>query len=371
MARDPVPAGGTIGILGGGQLGRMLAQAAAKLGFRVCVLAPEEGSVAFDVAASHIRAAYEDAGAVHALAERAGVVTFEFENVSATALALLEGAIAVAPPRRALEVTQDRLSEKRFITGLGLPTAPWAPVEGPGSLGAALDTLAATGQGGPFFLKLARQGYDGKGQMRLSGAADIARAEDWLAGQPAVLEAAVPFTMELSVIAARGADGAMAFYDIPRNIHREGILRESIVPAGLPEGVADEARGIARLIAEGLDYVGVIAVEMFLIGGADESRRLAVNEIAPRVHNSGHWTIEACAVSQFENHIRAVAGWPLGSTARHADARMVNLLGDEIIKAQALIRENPARSLHDYGKGQPRPGRKMGHYTELTPLGNG
>ncbi len=369
MAPDPLPRGGTIGILGGGQLGRMLAQAAAKLGFQTCVLAPEADSPAFAVSGRHIVAGYDDAEAFKALAARCDVVTFEFENVSAEALGILEGAVRISPPRRALEVTQDRLLEKRFVDSLGLATAPWAPVEGARALADALASLGGEDSGSdrPMFLKLARQGYDGKGQLRVGGTADLGMAQDWLGDRPAVLEKAVPFEIELSVVAARAPGGAMVFYDIPLNTHRGGVLHESIVPSPIPDGIRRHAETYARHIAEALDYVGVIAVEMFLVreeGGA----RLLVNEIAPRVHNSGHWTIEACAVSQFENHIRAVAGWPLGATARHADARMVNLLGSEADDALALMLENPARSLHLYGKREARPGRKMGHFVELTPL---
>ncbi len=361
MAREPLPPGSTIGILGGGQLGKMLAQAAAKLGFRVCILAPERDSPAFDVASAHICADYDDADALKMLAAEADVVTFEFENVSAEALAVLEGATQVAPPRQALEITQDRLSEKRFLTDLGLPTAAWAPVEGAAALNAAVNALP--GGAGRFFLKMAREGYDGKGQLMLAGAGDLAQAQEWLGDRAAVLERGVAFEMELSVIAVRGRDGAMAFYDLPRNSHERGVLRELLVPAPVSDAVRRKAEDCARRIAEALDYVGVIGVELFLEDGGS----LLVNEIAPRVHNSGHWTIEACAISQFENHIRAVAGWPLGSTARHSDARMVNLLGAEATEGLALLTENPARSLHFYGKRQVREGRKMGHFVELSP----
>jgi 5-(carboxyamino)imidazole ribonucleotide synthase len=367
MASEPLPRGGTIGILGGGQLGRMLAQAAAKLGFQTCVLAPEADSPAFAVSGSHIVAGYDDAEAFKALAARCDVVTFEFENVSAEALGILEGAVRIAPPRRALEVTQDRLLEKRFVDSLGLATAPWAPVDGAHALEDALASLVGQDGDSPMFLKLARQGYDGKGQLRIGGLSDLGKAQDWLGEKAAVLEKAVSFEIELSVIAVRAYGGAMAFYDVPRNTHRGGVLHESLVPAPVSDEIRSQARSYARQIAEALDYVGVIAVEMFLVreGGGP---RLLVNEIAPRVHNSGHWTIEACAVSQFENHIRAVAGWPLGATDRHADARMVNLLGSDVDHALALLRENPARSLHLYGKREARAGRKMGHYVELTLL---
>jgi len=366
MTREPLPPGSTIGILGGGQLGRMLAQAAAKLGFRACVLSPEPDSPAFAVSAAHICAAYDDAEALKRLAGEADVVTFEFENVSAQALALLEGAALVAPPRVALEVTQDRLAEKRFLDTLGLPTAPYATVENASALAGAAEALRGSADQDAFFLKLARQGYDGKGQFKIKSAEDISKAQAWLANTNAVLEQAVAFEMELSVVAVRGGDGAMLFYDVPQNIHRDGVLRESIVPAPIPESVRREAQSYARRIAGALDYVGVLAVELFLLR-QEGGLRLLVNEIAPRVHNSGHWTLEACAVSQFENHIRAVAGWPLGATWRHSDARMVNLLGKDVEDALTLLREDPARSLHLYGKHEARDGRKMGHYVELRP----
>jgi 5-(carboxyamino)imidazole ribonucleotide synthase len=365
MAFEPLPIGGTIGILGGGQLGRMLAQAAAKLGFQVCILAPEADSPAFDVSAGQIVAPYDDLEALKALAAEMDVVTFEFENVSAEALAELEGPTRVAPPRRALEITQNRLREKRFLDGIPLPTAPYEPVENASALKSAMKALAERGETGPYFLKFASHGYDGKGQLKIAGADELAMAQEWLGGNSAVLEAAVAFEMELSVIAVRDARGAMAFYDPPRNTHQGGVLRMSVVPAPIPEEVRQKAEAAARSIAEALDYVGVIGVELFL-EKQGEGYRLLVNEIAPRVHNSGHWTIEACGISQFENHIRAVAGWPLGSTARHSNARMVNLLGDEIKAAVALMREDGSRSVHLYGKHEARPGRKMGHYVELT-----
>jgi 5-(carboxyamino)imidazole ribonucleotide synthase len=360
---EPLPAGSTIGILGGGQLGKMLAQAAAKLGFRVCVLAPERDSPAFTVSAAQICADYDDAYALAMLAAEADVVTFEFENVSAEALGVLEGATRVAPPRRALQVTQDRLLEKRFVDELGLGTASWVPVTGADALAGALDRLGGA-ENGPFFLKMARQGYDGKGQLRLAGLSELETAAEWLGERNAVLERAVAFEMELSVIAVRGGDGAMAFYDLPRNVHQGGVLRESLVPAEVPDTIRREAGTMAKRIAEAFGYVGVLAVEMFLEPTA-EGGRLLINEIAPRVHNSGHWTIEACAISQFENHIRAIAGWPLGAATRHSDARLVNLLGDEVDAALELMTADAARSLHLYGKREAREGRKMGHYVEL------
>lgn len=369
MRGEPLPPGGTVGILGGGQLGRMLAMAAARLGLRVAIFAPEAGSPAFDVAAYRLHAPYDDAAALTAFAHQCGVVTLEFENVPVRALETIERQTRVYPPQRALAVTQDRIAERRFIASLGLPLGAWEPVEGADALRDAFTRLSgqAPAAGQPYFLKRARHGYDGKGQMRITGPADLPAAENWLGADAAVLEAGIPFALELSMIAVRGRDGEMAFYDPPQNTHEDGILRESVVPAAVADTTRRAAREHARAIAAALDYVGVLAVEMFLTRDADGAEHLLINEIAPRVHNSGHWTTEACAISQFENHIRAVAGWPLGDPARHSDARMVNLLGDEAHRWRALIEADPRRAVHLYGKGEARPGRKMGHYVELSP----
>jgi 5-(carboxyamino)imidazole ribonucleotide synthase len=358
-AAEPLRRGAVIGIVGGGQLGRMLAQAAAKLGFRASIFAPEAESPAFDVAAYSHCAPYEDAAALAKFAAEADVVTFEFENIPSETLEIIERGCPVSPPRRALEVSQNRIAERRFLASLDLPVAPWAEITSADALGAACSAL-----GTPAYLKRASHGYDGKGQMRVAGMAELPAAQAWLGDDAAVLEREIAFAMEVSVICVRGRDGAMAFYDAPQNIHRGGILHESIVPAAISAEIGDTARHHASRICTDLDYVGVLAVEMFL-AGADGAPRLLINEIAPRVHNSGHWTIEACAVSQFENHIRAVAGWPLGSTRRHSDARLVNLLGEEADRWHALLEANPGRSLHLYGKPEARPGRKMGHYVDI------
>ncbi len=369
MPDKPLPPGGTVGILGGGQLGRMLAMAAARLGLRVAIFAPETDSPAFDVAAHRLCAPYDDAAALDAFAHQANVVTLEFENVPVKTVEMIERQTRVFPSRRALAVTQDRIAEKRFIASLGLPLGAWEPVEGAGALREALArlTAASSARTSPFFLKRARHGYDGKGQMTITGPEDAAAAADWLGEDTAVLEAAVPFVMEISMIAVRDRRGAMAFYDAPQNTHEDGILRESAVPAPVADATRRCAEDCASRIAAALDYVGVLATEMFVVRDADGGERLLINEIAPRVHNSGHWTADACAISQFENHIRAVAGWPLGDTARHSDARMVNLLGDEADRWQALIEADPRRAVHVYGKAEARPGRKMGHYVELSP----
>jgi 5-(carboxyamino)imidazole ribonucleotide synthase len=363
---ERLPRGSVIGIVGGGQLGRMLAQAAAKLGFRTSIFAPEKDSPAFDVATFRHCAAYDDGKAIEHFVMQAAAVTLEFENIPANIFNWIEQYSRLAPPRRALEVAQDRLEERRFLAALDLPCAPHMPVEDPASLQYAYAQLAADSPCAAYFLKLARLGYDGKGQMHIAGMADLPVAQTWLNGAPAVLEREIAFVMELSVICVRDAGGRIAFYDSPQNIHRDGILRESIVPAPVSDEIGAAARNYAGRIAEALDYVGVLAVEMFLTE-EEGTPRLLINEIAPRVHNSGHWTIEACAVSQFENHIRAVAGWPLGSTRRHSDARLVNLLGEDANRWPELLEANPARSIHLYGKAEARPGRKMGHFVDITP----
>lgn len=269
----------------------------------------------------------------------------------------------VRPGPKALAVAQDRIAEKTFLANLGIAVAPFAALTGPEAMPDVRALLA--GWSSPAILKTARLGYDGKGQAPVAVPADLAGAYAALGGGACVLEQRIGFAFEISVLVVRGLDGALAYYDAPRNEHAGGILRRSTVPAGLPEAVEARARAIAGHIAEALDYVGVLGVEMFYLG-ADRPEPLLVNEIAPRVHNSGHWTLEACAVTQFENHIRAVAGWPLGSTARHSDARMENLIGADANDWLRLAAE-PGAALHLYGKREARPGRKMGHVTYLTP----
>jgi 5-(carboxyamino)imidazole ribonucleotide synthase len=356
---DPLPPGSTIGILGCGQLGRMLAMAAARLGLKTHIFCDTRGP-AFDVATATTQAAFDDEAALAAFARSVDVVTYEFENVRVDTAHFLTASVPVRPSPLALEVAQDRLVEKEFIAGLGIPLAPFEAVDGHEALAAALDRL-----GGPAILKSRRLGYDGKGQASLAPGGDVAAAWDAVGGIPSVLERRVAFHCELSTLIVRGHDGQTACYDCPINIHEGGILRRSVVPCGLPEADLAEARVIAGRIAEALGYVGVLAVEMFHLGpDAPAAARLMVNEIAPRVHNSGHWTIEACVVSQFENHIRAVAGWPLGSTGRHSDAEMVNLIGYEADAWHELALE-PGAAVHLYGKPEARAGRKMGHVTRL------
>jgi 5-(carboxyamino)imidazole ribonucleotide synthase len=355
----PLAPGSTVGILGCGQLGRMLAIAAARLGLKTHVYCDTTGP-AFDVATATTQAAFEDEAALDRFARAVDVVTYEFENVRVESARILARSVPVRPSPKALEVAQDRLVEKQFIGGLSIPVAPFVAVDGPEALGGALQQL-----GGPAILKARRLGYDGKGQASLAPGGDVGGAWAAVGGVPSVLERRVAFHCEVSALLVRGRDGRTAAYDCPVNVHENGILRRSTVPSGLPETDLAQARAIAARIAEALDYVGVLAVEMFHLGpDAPASARLMVNEIAPRVHNSGHWTIEACAVSQFESHMRAVAGWPLGSTERHSDAEMVNLIGEEADQWLELAAE-PGASLHLYGKHHARPGRKMGHVTWL------
>lgn len=354
-----LPPGSTIGILGGGQLGRMLAMAAARLGLR-CHIYSDHSGPAFDVAAASTVGRYEDLEAVRRFAETVDVVTYEFENVPC---ATAKAAAAIRPVRpgvKALEVAQDRLVEKNFISALAIPVAPFAPVDCDASLGRAVSEL-----GLPAILKTRRMGYDGKGQARLSSAADLTSARAAIGNAPAILEGMVQFEIEVSVLVVRGQGGEMRFYDVPHNTHANGILDTSTVPAPVTQKTREQACEIAGTIASALDYVGVLAVEMFYCGETSLAP-LVVNEIAPRVHNSGHWTIDACAINQFESHIRAVAGWPLGSTERHSDAVMTNLIGADVEAWEKLAAE-PAAGLHLYGKNDPRPGRKMGHITRISP----
>jgi len=357
----PLPPGSTIGILGGGQLGRMLALAAGQLGLKCHIFAPEGDNPAFQVAAAHMVARYDDEAALARFARAVGVVTYEFENVPAATAAFLDTLVPLAPNARTLEISQDRLTEKTFLSGLPVAVAPFAKVDSATDL---QDGIAMTGS--LSVLKTRRLGYDGKGQTRFAASDDPKAAFATIGGAPAILEGFVHFEREISVIAARGWSGEIAVYDVPENQHENHILRHSIVPAKISKATAAAARDIAARIVAALDYVGVIGVEMFV--GKDE--RLLVNEIAPRVHNSGHWTMDACAVSQFEQHIRAVAGWPLGDPARHSDVVMTNLLGAEADRWRAIAAE-PGTCLHLYGKSESRPGRKMGHVNRLTtpPIG--
>jgi 5-(carboxyamino)imidazole ribonucleotide synthase len=352
---DPLGPGATVGILGGGQLGRMLAMAAARLGLRARVFDPDPAAPAGHVAA-HACAPWTDAGALAAFARACDVLTFEWENVPAPALDAVAGLAPLRPGRRAIEVAQDRIAEKTFLNALGLATAPWAGVPDAAALQGALARI-----GTPAILKTARLGYDGKGQARLAAAADAPAALAAVGGAAAVLEGVVAFDREVSVIAARGVTGEIAAYDPGENLHEGGILRTTRVPARLTPARRSDAVLIAARILNALDYVGVMGVELF-----DTPAGLLVNEIAPRVHNSGHWTQNGCAVDQFEQHIRAVAGWPLGDGSRHADVTMENLIGEDAGRLPALLREAGA-AVHLYGKAEVRPGRKMGHVNRPVP----
>ena len=338
----------TIGILGGGQLGRMLSAAASRLGLRCHIFEPG-AAPAGDVAWRVTTAPYEDEAALRAFADSVDVITYEFENVPTSALDLLESLRPIRPGRRALAVSQDRLTEKTFLTDIGLTVAPFADVPDQGALD---DAIARIGR--PSILKTRRMGYDGKGQVRIGEG-----PTDWT-GAPSVLEGFVDFTAEISVIIARGTDGQVAAFDPGLNVHEGGILRTTTVPCGLPGRTTTDAVLIAARIANALDYVGVLGVELFVT-----PEGLIVNEIAPRVHNSGHWTQAGCAVDQFEQHIRAVAGLPLGDGKRHVDVVMENLIGDDMDRVPALLAQ-PRTQVHLYGKGQARPGRKMGHVNRIA-----
>lgn len=350
-----LPPGSTIGIVGGGQLGRMLAMAAARLGYRCHIYAPDEAPPAAEVAAAFTRGAWEDEDALAAFGRKIDVATYEFENITAAPLAALAAQAPLHPPAEALAVAQDRLSEKGFIAELGGRPAPYRAVDDRAGL---TEALAAVGA--PAVLKTRRFGYDGKGQARISEAAEADEAWAAIRGAPAVLEAFIDFDAEFSILLCRGADGEMVTWPAPRNTHEGGVLRRSQVPAeGLDAQVA-EAEALARKAAEALDYVGVLALEFFATPEGP-----VFNEMAPRVHNSGHWTIEGAVTSQFENHVRAICGLPLGSTAlTGARVEMENLIGGEA-DGWAEILADPAAHLHLYGKGEGRAGRKMGHVTRV------
>ena len=344
-------AGATIGILGGGQLGRMLGSAAAALGFDVSIYCPEADCPAARVAAAHIEGAYTDIDALLAWARSCDVVTYEFENVPvAAAQALLEGGVTVRPGAKALEVSQDRWVEKSFLRDCGIQTADFAAVETAEDVAGPIEHF-----GGKGILKTRRDGYDGKGQARLEAGDDYEAAHKALKHAPCILEAMIPFEREISVIIARDGNGESVCFDIPKNEHANGILKRSVVPSGVSEDVVERAGTAAKALADALDYVGVLALEFFVL----ENGALLANEFAPRVHNSGHWTPEACATGQFEQHIRAVAGWPLGPVKRYHDVEMLNLLGEEALVPPEVLAADGVLTL--YGKRDAKPGRKMGH----------
>ena len=349
--------GGRVGILGAGQLGRMLAMAAARMGLRAHLYDP-----AFDPPAGHVaptrQADWSDDAALRAFAKSVDVVTFEFENVPLSALATVAEIAPVRPAASVLSIARDRYEEKTFLNAIGIETARFAPVETVEHLTDALQYFD-----GPAILKTRRLGYDGKGQVRIAGLEDAGTALASVKGQRLIVEAVVPFEREISVIVARGLDGSVRSYDPIENVHEDGILRRSMVPAAIRTETAERAAAIAGQIVTALGHVGVMGVEMF----HTEDDRLLVNEIAPRVHNTGHLTSQTCAVDQFEQHLRAICGWPLGETARHCDAVMDNLIGEDVAEWARWAGE-PGAALHLYGKGETRPGRKMGHVTRIRDL---
>lgn len=346
--------GAAIGILGGGQLGRMLSVAASRLGLRTHVYDPGANPPAGHVAEKVTTAPWDDEAALTAFAQSVDVITYEFENIPTATLDVLESLRPVRPNRKALAVSQDRLTEKEFLTGLGLTTAPYRDIPDMAALQAALADLGA-----PAILKTRRLGYDGKGQARIMEPAQAEAAFAEMGGAEAIYEGFVPFSHEISVIAARGITGEVACFDPGENVHEAGILRTTTVPARLTRAQRMEAVLLAGKILNALDYIGVMGVELFVT-----PKGLVVNEIAPRVHNSGHWTQAGCAVDQFEQHIRAVAGWPLGNGQRHVDVVMENLIGDDVDRVPMLAKQADTQ-IHLYGKGAARPGRKMGHVNRV------
>ncbi|MBB5722683.1 5-(carboxyamino)imidazole ribonucleotide synthase [Loktanella ponticola] len=351
---NPLPVGATIGILGGGQLGRMLSIAASRLGLKTHIFEPGANPPAMDVAHTVTTAGYDDQDALTAFANAVDVITYEFENIPTSALDLLETLKPLHPGRQALATSQDRLVEKTFLRDLGLQTAPFANVENADDLAEAIKTI-----GTPAILKTRTMGYDGKGQARIMtpDQADSALAD--MAGAAAILEGFVDFKIEISIIAARNPDGAVACYDPGENVHVDGILSTTTVPATLTPSQRTDAVLLAARILNALDYVGVMGVELFVT-----PQGLIVNEIAPRVHNSGHWTQNGCVIDQFEQHIRAVAGWPLGDGSRHSNVVMENLIGDDMDRVPEAAKTNAA--IHLYGKADVKAGRKMGHINRIT-----
>jgi 5-(carboxyamino)imidazole ribonucleotide synthase len=359
MSTAPLAPGSVIGILGGGQLGRMLAMAAARLGYGTIIFDPDPAAPAAQVAGSHIAASYEDTEALDRLADAADVITYEFENVPVEAVERLERTVPVRPGSRALRIAQDRLLEKDLARKLGARTAEFAAVDSREDLDAAMRLT-----GLPAVLKTTRLGYDGKGQARIATEGDADEAFGAMKRAPAILESFVHFDREVSIIAARGLDGTFRAFDLTENVHRHHILHTSTVPAEIEPEAARAAASIAGAFLDSLDYVGVLAVEFFAVREAG-GHTLLVNEIAPRVHNSGHWTEAACTISQFEAHVRAITGLPLPDFHRHSDCVMENLIGDEIERIPELC-EQAGVLVHHYGKAEARSGRKMGHFTRLS-----
>lgn len=352
----PLTQGSTIGILGGGQLGRMLSVAASRLGFRCHIFEPGTNPPASQVADRITTADYSDTAALTKFANSVDVITFEFENIPAEALDTLEKIRPVLPGRNALATSQDRIVEKDFLTTLGLKTAPYANVENQSDLADALAKVGA-----PSILKTRRFGYDGKGQSRLQAVSDGTAAWAELGNTPCVLEGYVDFSIEVSVIGARSQSGEVVCFDPGENVHRNGILHTTTLPAAISASQRMDAVLLTGQILNALDYVGVMGVELFVT-----TQGLLVNEIAPRVHNSGHWTQNGCVIDQFEQHIRAIAGWPLGDGQRHSNAVMTNLIGEEVLNIAELSKDASV-GLHLYGKSEAKAGRKMGHVNKISP----
>lgn len=349
----------TIGIIGGGQLGRMLAMAAAQLGYQTVILEPDPNAPAAQVANDQIIATYDDEIALESLADQCDVITYEFENVPSLAIESLENVIPVYPGAQALKISQDRLMEKQMANKIGAKTAGFHAVD---TLQDLKDGITQTGL--PAILKTRRLGYDGKGQVKIDSTEDLPTAFQAMGGQEAILEAFVNFDCEVSVIAARAIDGSFQSFDIAENIHKNHILHTSTVPAKVHKDVVTSAIECAQKIAEHLNYVGVFAVEFFVENANSNEFNICVNEIAPRVHNSGHWTEAACVTSQFEQHIRAIAGLPLSNAERHSDCTMLNLIGEDVNNLEEHAAVDDAK-IHLYGKLEARTGRKMGHITFL------
>ncbi|MDH5485979.1 MAG: 5-(carboxyamino)imidazole ribonucleotide synthase [Gammaproteobacteria bacterium] len=352
--------GATLGMLGGGQLGRMFTAAARTMGYQVIVLDPDPDSPAGQLATRHLHAAYDDATALDNLANNCSAVSTEFENVPAHALEALADRCVVRPAAKAVQTTQDRIHEKTFLRDAGFPTSAFTVIRTGQDLEQGMRT-----PGAPAVLKISRLGYDGKGQAVVNGIEEVRRAWESMKHEPCVLESLVPLDTEISVVLGRGEDGDVATFPVGENTHRQGILDTTVVPANIPEMLAREAEEMARRVAERLEYIGVMAVEFFVSRG-----KLLVNEIAPRPHNSGHYTLDACATSQFEQQVRALCGLPLGETRLLSPVAMVNLLGDLWREGRPpdweVVLRHPNAKLHLYGKREPRPGRKMGHYTVLA-----
>ncbi|WP_166416726.1 5-(carboxyamino)imidazole ribonucleotide synthase [Cochlodiniinecator piscidefendens] len=352
---DTLSTGATIGILGGGQLGRMLSVSASRLGFKTHIFEPGANPPAGHVADQVTTASYEDEAALRAFAETVDVITYEFENIPTSALDVLESLRPIRPNRRTLAVSQDRLVEKAFLNELGLKTAPYAAIDDDVDMAEALEEIGA-----PAILKTRRFGYDGKGQARIKSPDDAADALTSMAGAPSIFEGFVDFSHEVSVIGARGLNGEVSCFDPGENVHKDGILDTTTVPANLTAMQRTDAVLLTGKILNALNYVGVMGVELFVT-----LEGLIVNEIAPRVHNSGHWTQNGCVIDQFEQHIRAIAGWPLGDGSRHSNVEMLNLIGDDVDRIPELAKDGKA-AIHLYGKTDAKPGRKMGHVNKIT-----